>query len=154
MTQVNSVTVIDRHGRVSHAVVPYVSADRIDDVSLPIAVQCPNDHIPPALLPMLDRIAAIRIDFPNAGDGRGFSIARALRQYGFRNRLCAGGRLISDQFSFAIDCGFDEVEIAADLLARQPLSHWRYKQRSGYRDKLRGGGRRNDNYGETGVVPP
>lgn len=68
-----------------------------------------------------DRIA---IAFPAFTDGRGFSLARALRQAGYRGRLRAVGELIPDQFAFALDCGFDEIEISAERLARQPVEQW------------------------------
>lgn len=66
----------------------------------------------------------IAIAFPTFSDGRGFSLARELRQAGYRGRLRAAGELIPDQFGFALDCGFDEVEISAERLARQPLEQW------------------------------
>lgn len=121
----------------------FLAAEVIDDSTGRLAVSCPNDHVPNSLLLALHRIAAIKIDFPDPNDGRGFSIARSLRMAGYENRLRAGGKLFSDQFSFAIDCGFDEVEVPPDLLQRQPLSHWRYKHNTGYRQKLRGNATQN-----------
>ena len=66
----------------------------------------------------------IAIAFPAFTDGRGFSLARALRQAGYTGRLRASGELIPDQFAFALDCGFDEVEISEERLARQPVGEW------------------------------
>jgi uncharacterized protein (DUF934 family) len=66
----------------------------------------------------------IAIAFPAFTDGRGFSLARALRQAGYGGRLRAVGELIPDQFAFALDCGFDEIEISAERLARQPVEQW------------------------------
>ena len=71
--------------------------------------------------PRLLDLAAI---FPKFSDGRGFSIGRALRDQGFRGTLRASGALIPDQFAFALDCGFDEVEISDEQAARQPVGQW------------------------------
>ena len=57
-------------------------------------------------------------------DGRGFSIGRALRDQGYKGTLRASGALIPDQFAFALDCGFDEVEIGDAQAARQPEAQW------------------------------
>lgn len=71
----------------------------------------------------LDR-ALISIDFPAFTDGRGFSLARRLRELGFKGRLRASGRLIADQYAMARRVGFDEVEVAPDIAARQPAEQW------------------------------
>lgn len=67
---------------------------------------------------------AIAIAFPAFTDGRGFSVAAALRNAGYTGRLRASGELIPEQFPFALDCGFDEVEISDERLARQPVEQW------------------------------
>ena len=66
----------------------------------------------------------IAIDFPSFSDGRGFSLARRLREMGFKGRLRAAGRLIADQYAMARRVGFDEVEIDESLAARQPEAQW------------------------------
>ena len=53
----------------------------------------------------------IRIDFPTFADGRGFTIAKALRRAGYRGRLRAHGHVLSDQYAMARRSGFDEVEM-------------------------------------------
>ncbi|MEL7088413.1 MAG: DUF934 domain-containing protein [Planctomycetota bacterium] len=78
----------------------------------------------PLALDDLDRWALIRIDFPSFADGRGFSIARALRQRGYGGTLRARGHVIADQYAMARRSGFDEVEISDDLAARQPEGDW------------------------------
>lgn len=67
---------------------------------------------------------AIAIAFPAFTDGRGFSLAAALRSAGYAGRLRASGELIPEQFPFALDCGFDEVEISDERFARQPIEQW------------------------------
>ena len=66
----------------------------------------------------------ISIAFPAYGDGRGFSIAKQLRNLGFKGTLRASGPLIADQFAYALACGFDEVELPDAHAKRQPIEHW------------------------------
>jgi uncharacterized protein (DUF934 family) len=76
------------------------------------------------LSPHLDRLALVAIDFPVFSDGRGFSLAKALRNCGYRGILRAHGALIVDQTYHARACGFDEIEIPAELALRQPEPQW------------------------------
>ena len=66
----------------------------------------------------------VAVDFPAFTDGRGFSIARRLRELGFKGRLRANGRLIADQYAMARRVGFDEVVVAPDIAERQPQEQW------------------------------
>lgn len=77
------------------------------------------------LLSRLGGVAMIRIDFPSFADGRGFSLARRLRNAGYAGRLRARGHVLADQYAMARRSGFDEVEIDAALAARQPEPQWR-----------------------------
>ncbi|MGL5447617.1 MAG: DUF934 domain-containing protein, partial [Rhabdaerophilum sp.] len=70
------------------------------------------------------RLSLIAIAFPSFSDGRGFSIAKSLRHAGYRGTLRAVGPLISDQFAYALACGFDEVELPEAVASRQPIAHW------------------------------
>ena len=71
-----------------------------------------------ALLPALPRIPLIAVHFPSFTDGRGYSLARLLRQrYGFSGELRAIGDVLRDQLYFLQQCGFN----AFDLRADQPL---------------------------------
>ncbi len=60
-----------------------------------------------ALLPALNRIALIEINFPAYGDGRGYSAARILREHGYAGELRAVGDVLIDQLSHMRRCGFD-----------------------------------------------
>jgi uncharacterized protein (DUF934 family) len=85
------------------------------------------DLLPEALGDLVgdfDRIALIRVPFASFADGRGFTLARHLRLLGFRGRLRAVGHVIADQYAMARRSGFDEVEIGAELAARQPEDQW------------------------------
>ncbi len=59
------------------------------------------------LLPFLDRLALIEINFPGFGDGRGYSSARILREAGYAGELRAVGDVLIDQLSHMRRCGFD-----------------------------------------------
>lgn len=63
-------------------------------------------------LPRLDLVA---VEFPNPGDGRGYSQGRLLRQrLGFRGELRAvGAGVRQDQVFLLARCGFDAIELAA-----------------------------------------
>lgn len=79
---------------------------------------------------------AIRITFASFADGRGFTLAAALRRAGFAGRLRAAGHVIADQYAMARRSGFDEVEISTELATRQPEEQWRARanwQAHGYR---------------------
>lgn len=76
------------------------------------------------LKPFLADLALIAIRFPAFSDGRGFSLAKALRGFGYQGILRATGPLIPDQFTYALDCGFDEIDLPLEQSNRQPLSQW------------------------------
>ncbi len=114
----------------------FIDAELLTDADNDIAVECPADHIPASIENALDRISIIRIPFADTSDGRGFSIARILRERGYDGKLRASGRVISDQYRFAIECGFDEIEVDEDIALRQPARLWRHHPKISYRDKL------------------
>jgi uncharacterized protein (DUF934 family) len=59
------------------------------------------------LLPFLDRLALVEVNFPSFGDGRGYSAARILREAGYAGELRAVGQVLIDQLSHMRRCGFD-----------------------------------------------
>ncbi len=100
-----------------------------------------SDSDPAELGRLMLGVEAIRIDFPSFADGRGFTLARHLRNLGFQGRLRAAGHVISDQYAMARRSGFDEVEISDDLAARQPEEEWVYRadwRTYDYRSRLMG----------------
>lgn len=94
------------------------------DGDRPIGIEIANTVRLDDLRPYLDRLALIAISFPSFSDGRGFSIARQLRNAGYRGALRATGPLIADQFAYALACGFDELELPPESAARQPAEIW------------------------------
>ena len=105
------------------------------------ALDVPSDA-DPHQIPIFDGLHMIRVDFPSSADGRGFTIARALRLRGYTGRLRARGHVLADQYAMARRSGFDEVEIDAALAARQPEDQWKFRanwQAHDYQNRLRGG---------------
>jgi len=76
-----------------------------------------------ALAQKIKTAARIDVNFPKFSDGRGFSIARLLRErYGYQGELRAVGQVARDHLYYMEQCGFDafllrEGEDAADALA-------------------------------------
>jgi uncharacterized protein (DUF934 family) len=56
----------------------------------------------------LSKVPIIAINFPSFMDGRGFSIARLLRErYGYKGEIRAVGYVIRDQLCYLKRCGFN-----------------------------------------------
>src|SRR5438105_15710424 len=67
----------------------------------------PTDD-PASVADRLGRVARVEVNFPKFGDGRGFSIARLLRErYGYRGELRAVGQVGRDHLFYLESCGFD-----------------------------------------------
>ncbi|GLU35881.1 DUF934 domain-containing protein [Trinickia caryophylli] len=74
----------------------------------------PDDE-PAELVADFDKIALIGVDFPVFRDGRGYSIARLLRErHGWRGELRAIGDVLRDQLNYMARCGFDAFAVRAD----------------------------------------
>jgi len=67
----------------------------------------PTDD-PASVADRLGRVARIEVSFPKFGDGRGYSIARLLRErYGYKGELRAVGEVVRDHLFYLESCGFD-----------------------------------------------
>jgi uncharacterized protein (DUF934 family) len=63
---------------------------------------------PAAIASDLGRFAVVAVNFPKFGDGRGYSIARLLRErYEFKGELRAIGEVARDLLFYMAACGFD-----------------------------------------------
>lgn len=105
------------------------------------AIDIPNNVTIESLKGLFGSAGMIRIPFPSFADGRGFSLAKQLRQHGYEGRLRAKGHIIADQYGFARVCGFDEVEIDYEMAGRQPQEQWMAKipnQDLSYQTRLMG----------------
>ena len=60
----------------------------------------------------LEGVTRVEVNFPKFGDGRGYSIARLLRErHGYRGELRAVGQITRDLLFFLESCGFDAFEL-------------------------------------------
>lgn len=60
----------------------------------------------------LPHLALVAIAFPKFTDGRGYSMARLLRErFGFKGQVRATGEVLFDQLQLMARCGFDAFEI-------------------------------------------
>jgi uncharacterized protein (DUF934 family) len=82
------------------------------------------------LAPRLGEIGRVEIEFPKFRDGRGFTLARTLRErFGYKGDIRATGHFLPDQFAALVACGFTSfltpaehapAQFAAVTAARQP----------------------------------
>lgn len=67
----------------------------------------PGDD-PAGVADRLDKAARVEVNFPSFTDGRGYSIARLLRErFGYQGELRAVGDVQRDQLFYLSRCGFD-----------------------------------------------
>jgi len=86
---------------------PAVTLDAFLDQSNSSAVRLEAGEDARALIPHLDHISLIEIDFPRFRDGRGYSSAQILREAGYKGELRATGDVLVDQIDHMRRCGFD-----------------------------------------------
>lgn len=80
-----------------------------------IGVLLGSDDDPAWVLPYLDKLPLIAVNFPSFADGRGYSIGRLLRsRYGFTGELRAVGDIQRDQLYFLERCGFNAFALRDD----------------------------------------
>ena len=106
--------------------------------NIPLGVILPSDTDPDSVADLVDRVSLFVIEFPKFRDGRGFTIARALREHHhFKGELRAAGHTLPDQYTFLLRCGFNSVEIPEtanpdrwaqamanyDIVYQSPLGH-------------------------------
>ena len=111
------------------------SSTEIADGTMEISSDTPIHEI----LNQIGCVPLLRITFPTSADGRGFSIAKSLRQRGYKGHLRAYGHLLADQYPLAIRCGFDDIEISSELASRQPEQQWTdsyIRTQNSYQEKL------------------
>jgi uncharacterized protein (DUF934 family) len=95
-----------------------------------IGVIMPNTASANDLARKVNGLSLIAVEFPGFSDGRGFSIGKQLRLRGFKGRLRAVGPLIPDQFAYALQLGFDEIEVPQAVFDRTPFASWQAAARS------------------------
>ncbi|MBW6391833.1 DUF934 domain-containing protein [Billgrantia antri] len=74
-----------------------------------------DTELTPELAEELAAAPLIAIDFPKFTDGRGYSLARLLRErYGYAGEIRAIGDVLVDQAFFLTRCGFDALSLRED----------------------------------------
>lgn len=78
-----------------------------------VGVWLPPAADPAVLADAVATLPVIAVDFPTFADGRGYSIARLLRErYGYRGELRAIGDIQRDQLAYLAQVGFDAFALA------------------------------------------
>lgn len=86
---------------------PAVTVDAFAEQTNATAVRVEPGDDARGLLPHLDRLRLIEVNFPVWTDGRGYSSARVLREAGFTGEIRAVGDVVIDMLSHLRRCGFD-----------------------------------------------
>ncbi|MFD2189978.1 DUF934 domain-containing protein [Pistricoccus aurantiacus] len=77
----------------------------------------------PAIYESLADQPVIAIDFPAFTDGRGYTLARQLRErYGYRGEIRAVGDVLIDQLFYMHRCGFDAFLLREDQVVEDALN--------------------------------
>ena len=97
---------------------PAVSLDSFFEQPNAVSVRIEAGDDVEQLLPHLDRVTLVEVDFPKFRDGRGFSTARILREAGYTGEIKATGEVLVDLVWFMRRCGFDSFAPAQPLDAR------------------------------------
>ena len=80
-----------------------------------IGVWLDSHEEPEILAGVVNELPVIAVNFPKFSDGRGYSIARLLRErLNYRNELRAVGDVLLDQLQFMKRCGFNTYVLRAD----------------------------------------
>ncbi|MBX7532319.1 DUF934 domain-containing protein [Qipengyuania sp. 1XM1-15A] len=92
-----------------------VTVDSFLDQSSASAVRVEPGDDARELLPHLERLSLVEVNFPAFGDGRGYSSAQILREAGYQGELRAVGDVLVDQVAYMRRCGFDAFDPDAPL---------------------------------------
>ena len=106
---------------------PAVTVDSFAQQTNAVAVRLEPGDDARDLLPYLNRLKLVEVNFPAFTEGRGYSSARILREAGFTGELRAVGDIAVDQLAPLRRCGFDSFAPDAPLSdadAEAALSRW------------------------------
>lgn len=92
-----------------------VTVDSFLDQSSASAVRVEPGDDARELLPHLERLSLVEVNFPAFGDGRGYSSAQILREAGYAGELRAVGDVLVEQVAYMRRCGFDAFDPDAPL---------------------------------------
>ena len=111
--------------------------DSLKASGIPLGVRLTGDDAVEDIAVDLESLQLVAIAFPTFMDGRGYSMARILRErYGYAGEIRATGKVLRDQASLMVRCGFDAFELAPhvapeDWLAGLEEVHVQYQPDAG-----------------------
>ena len=92
----------------------------------PLGIALAPDDDPDRIADALPALALVTVFFPTFTDGRGYSIARLLRErHGWRGELRAIGDIQRDQLFYLARCGFDSFLLKDGESVERALSGFR-----------------------------
>lgn len=112
-----------RHGKISalperEAIVPLARWNGEPGVLLG-----PADD-PESIAGRLHELAVVAIEFPQFTDGRGYSLARLLRErYGYKGEIRAVGEVLRDNLFYLSRCGFDGFVLSDNADLGEAIDH-------------------------------
>lgn len=87
-----------------------------------VGVWLPNDTVLDEQAKDLSVLPVVAVDFPVFSDGRGYTLARQLRErFGFTAELRAVGDVLQDQLFLMQRCGFNSFAVRADRSIEEAL---------------------------------
>ena len=88
-----------------------------------VGVWIASDTVLDADAEKLADLPLVAVDFPVFTDGRGYTLARQLRErFGYKNELRAIGDVLQDQLFYMGRCGFNSFAVRADKCIEEALA--------------------------------
>jgi len=95
------------------AVVPVdvlVGLGNLFDIERPIGAFVSSGITADRIASLLETLDLVAVAFPKFRDGRGFTVARTLREkHGYKGDIRAVGHVLPDQFTALVQCGFSSI---------------------------------------------
>ena len=115
-TLVESVDALPESGDILIDIAIWADAKaKLDGYNGNIGLRIVGETEPEDIADDMASLALIAIEFPAFKDGRGYSLARLLRErFGFTGELRATGDVLRDQLFFLMRCGFNSFAIRED----------------------------------------
>ena len=91
-----------------------------------VGLRLPSHESADTIATYLPELALVAIEFPTFKDGRGYTIARLLRErFAYKGELRAVGDVLRDQLAYMSRCGFDVFELKAGKDVQGALAAFR-----------------------------
>ncbi len=90
-------------------------SEALKSSELKVAVWLDSDETADTIKDFLNDVEFVAINFPKFADGRGYSIARLLRErFGYEGEIRAIGDVLLDQLHYMKRCGISSFEVRED----------------------------------------